>query len=119
LSGTLVFLTRLTTFTDVVVYVCFSAAAGGIITVTFFSVWPALYGRRHLGSIQGAAQMMTVLASAVGPLLFAKVKNTTGSYDGALWGLAAITVVLAFYVWSAPTPPASTSTEPSSEPLAN
>ncbi len=39
--------------------------------VLFFSVWPRAFGRRDLGRIQGAAQALTVLASAVGPLLLA------------------------------------------------
>ena len=46
---------------------------GGLVMVLFFSVWPRVYGRRHLGRIQGVAQAMTVLASAVGPLLLAAV----------------------------------------------
>ena len=48
--------------------------------VLFFSVWPRVYGRRHLGQIQGAAQALTVLASAVGPLLLAWCVDLTGSY---------------------------------------
>ena len=44
---------------------------GGLVMVLFFSVWPAVFGRRHLGRIQGVAQALTVLASAVGPLLLA------------------------------------------------
>jgi MFS family permease len=39
---------------------------GGLVMVLFFSVWPRVYGRRQLGRIQGAAQAMTVLASAIG-----------------------------------------------------
>ena len=34
------------------------------------------------------AQMLTVLASAVGPLIFAQSANWTGSYFPALWVLA-------------------------------
>jgi MFS family permease len=53
---------------------------GGLVTVLFFSVWPRVYGRLHLGRIQGAAQSLTVLASAVGPLLLATCVEWTGSY---------------------------------------
>jgi len=42
-----------------------NGAVGGVITVVFFAVWNALYGRKHLGKIQGAAQMLTVFASAL------------------------------------------------------
>ena len=45
--------------------------AGGFVMVVFFSFWGRAYGRAHLGRIQGAAQALTVLASAVGPLLLA------------------------------------------------
>lgn len=55
---------------------------GGIVMVLFFSVWPRVYGRRHLGRIQGSAQALTVLASAVGPLLLAWCVAWTGSYQG-------------------------------------
>ena len=51
---------------------------GGLVMVLFFSVWPRVYGRRQLGRIQGVAQAMTVLASAVGPLLLALVRGDDG-----------------------------------------
>ena len=44
--------------------------------------------RVQLGRIQGAAQMLTVIASAVGPLIFAQSAAWTGSYFPALWILA-------------------------------
>ena len=62
--------------------------SGGMITVLFFAVWGAAFGQAHLGRIQGAAQMSTVLASAVGPLIFAKGHELTGSYALPLWLLA-------------------------------
>jgi hypothetical protein len=39
--------------------------------------------------------MLTVLASAIGPLLFAKCAELTGSYMPALWALAPAVAVLA------------------------
>jgi hypothetical protein len=62
--------------------------SGGMITVLFFAVWGHAFGQAHLGRIQGAAQMLTVLASAIGPLIFAKGFELTGSYTPALWVLA-------------------------------
>ena len=53
---------------------------GGFVTVLFFTVWPRVFGRRQLGRIQGAAQAMTVVASAVGPLLLAWCVERTGAY---------------------------------------
>ena len=68
---------------------------GGLVMVLFFSVWPRLYGRRQLGRIQGVAQAMTVLASAVGPLLLATCVEATGSYAAMFYILAATVGVCA------------------------
>ncbi|HEY8459464.1 MAG TPA: MFS transporter [Blastocatellia bacterium] len=68
--------------------------SGGMITVIFFAIWRRAYGAAHLGRIQGAAQMLTVLASAVGPLLFAKSVELTGSYMPVLRVLAVAVVLL-------------------------
>jgi MFS family permease len=62
--------------------------------VLFFSVWVRAFGRRHLGRIQGAAQALTVLASAVGPLLLAWCVASTGSYTAMFRILAAVIATL-------------------------
>jgi MFS family permease len=64
--------------------------AGGFVMVVFFSFWGRAFGRAHLGRIQGAAQILTVLASALGPLLLARCVAATGSYAGAFYVLAAV-----------------------------
>ena len=61
-----------------------------MITVIFFAVWRQAFGAAQLGRIQGAAQMLTVLASAVGPLIFAQSAAWTGSYFPALWIAGAV-----------------------------
>jgi cyanate permease len=61
----------------------------------FFAFWGRAYGRRHLGRIQGAAQVLTVIASAVGPLLLAMCVRATGSYAAAFYALAALVAALA------------------------
>ncbi len=68
---------------------------GGLVMVLFFSVWPRVFGRRHLGRIQGVAQAITVLASAVGPLLLAWCVEMTGSYAAMFWILAGTVSVCA------------------------
>jgi MFS family permease len=68
--------------------------SGGMITVLFFAVWRDAFGPAHLGRIQGAAQMLTVLASAIGPLVFAQCAALTGSYAPALWMLAPCVTLL-------------------------
>jgi MFS family permease len=77
---------------------------GGLVMVLFFSVWPLVYGRAHLGRIQGAAQAMTVLASAVGPLLLAWCVEWTGSYAAMFNILAAVIGALAFAAMMTPLP---------------
>jgi MFS family permease len=69
--------------------------AGGFVMVVFFSFWGRAYGRAHLGRIQGAAQILTVLASAVGPLLLAQCVAWTGSYATAFYALAVVVAALA------------------------
>lgn len=63
---------------------------GGLVMVLFFSVFPRAFGRRDLGRIQGAAQALTVVASAVGPLLLAWCVEWTGSYAAMFRLLAAV-----------------------------
>ena len=68
--------------------------AGGFVMVVFFAFWGKAYGRAHLGRIQGAAQILTVLASAVGPLLLAQCVQWTGAYAAAFYGLALVVAAL-------------------------
>jgi MFS family permease len=70
--------------------------AGGFVTVVFFSFFGQAYGRRHLGRIQGAAQALTVVASAIGPLFLAQWADRTGSYASAFNALALAVAMLGF-----------------------
>lgn len=83
--------------------------AGGFVIVLFFTAWPKLFGRTHLGRIQGTAQMLTVVASAVGPLVLAKCHAWTGSYAAIFYLLAGVVALLGFAAWSvrSPQPPRS------------
>ena len=67
--------------------------SGGMVTVIFFAIWRR-FSADHLGKIQGAAQMLTVLASAIGPLLFAACAEWTGSYAPVLYVLAPSVLLL-------------------------
>lgn len=69
--------------------------SGGMITVIFFAIWSQAFGKAHLGRIQGAAQMLTVLASAVGPLIFAECRARFGSYTPAFFTLAPAVLLVA------------------------
>ena len=99
LAGALILLPQVRTLTHVYLYAATMGIAGGVVTVVFFSVWGKVYGRTHLGKIQGCAQMMTVLASAVGPLLLAGTLARTGSYDAIFYGLATVVTALGVGSW--------------------
>lgn len=99
LGAALVSLPLVRTQAHVTAYALTMGVAGGIVTVVFFSVWGQVFGRTHLGRIQGWAQMMTVLASAVGPLLLAETLRVTGSYDWIFNSLAVVVGMLAVGCW--------------------
>jgi MFS family permease len=80
-------------------YAAVMGIAGGFVIVIFFSFWSHAFGRTHLGKIQGAAQTMTVLASAVGPLLLAECVARTGSYAMMFYSLAVVVGVLGISAW--------------------
>jgi len=90
LAGGLAILPHVSTFTHVMTWAAAMGIGGGILMVLFFSVWPRFYGRRDLGRIQGSAQALTVVASALGPLLLAVCVTWTGSYAVMFRVLAAI-----------------------------
>ncbi len=97
-------LPHVTTIVHVMLWATAMGLGGGLVMVLFFSVWPRVYGRKHLGSIQGAAQAMTVVASAVGPLLLAWCVDLTGSYSAMFNVLAAVIAVTAFSALMTPLP---------------
>jgi MFS family permease len=104
LALALVALPLVQTYAHVMMYGIAMGIAGGVVTVVFFSVWGKVFGRTHLGRIQGCAQMMTVLASAIGPLLLAETLRQTGSYDLMFNGLAVGVVFLGIASWYCPMP---------------
>jgi MFS family permease len=81
--------------------------SGGVITVVFFAIWSHAFGQKRLGRIQGAAQMLTVLASAVGPLVFAECHARFRSYTPALWLLAPVVFCFAVAAWRVRLPTAA------------
>ena len=87
-AAALTALPLLTTLSQLWIFAALIGLSGGMITVLFFAVWRRAFGPAHLGRIQGAAQMLTVVASAIGPLIFAQCAALTGSYTPALWMLA-------------------------------
>jgi MFS family permease len=99
LAGSLAALPHVSTQTHVAIYAAVMGLAGGFVIVIFFSFWSAAYGRKHLGKIQGAAQALTVIASALGPLILAETVSRTGSYAAIFYLLTAVVIVLALLAW--------------------
>jgi MFS family permease len=95
LAGALLGLPSLKTTPEVYAFAVVMGIAGGFVIVIFFSFWAKTYGRAQLGRIQGTAQMMTVLSSAVGPLLLAKCYAWTGSYAAVFYLLALVVAITA------------------------
>jgi MFS family permease len=83
------------TLTQVMAWASAMGLGGGLVMVLFFSVWGRVFGRLHLGRIQGAAQALTVVASAIGPLLLAWCLDWTGSYTAVFEILAAVIAAVA------------------------
>jgi MFS family permease len=104
LAAGLLALPQVSTGPQVMAWATAMGLGGGLVMVLFFSVWPRLFGRRHLGRIQGAAQALTVLASAVGPLLLAWCAAWTGDYAAMFRILAAVIAAVAVAAWIAPLP---------------
>jgi MFS family permease len=105
LAAGLVMLPHLVSLAHVMAWATLMGLGGGLVMVLFFSVWPRVYGRRHLGRIQGIAQAQTVLASAIGPVLLAWCVEATGSYAAMFRVLAVIVAVAALAAAVTPMPP--------------
>jgi MFS family permease len=104
LAASLAALPHVSTQTHVAIYAAVMGLAGGFVIVIFFSYWSAAYGRKHLGKIQGAAQALTVIASALGPLVLAETVSRTGSYASIFYSLTVVVIVLALLAWFVKTP---------------
>jgi cyanate permease len=112
LSGGLIGLAHVATVTHVMMQAVAMGIGGGFLMVVFFSFWGRAYGPAELGRIQGAAQAMTVLASAVGPLLLALCVDATGSYGGAFYTLAVVAALLGVATVIVPMPAGVSSQQP-------
>ena len=109
LAAGLLALPHVTSIVHVMAWATAMGIGGGLVMVLFFSVWGRVFGRRDLGRIQGAAQALTVIASAIGPLLLAWCLEATGSYTAIFNILATVItgVAVAALLVSLPTAPAA------------
>jgi MFS family permease len=99
LAGSLAALPLARTMTQLYWYAAAVGFASGAVTVVFFTIWRPLFGPVHLGQVQGAAQMLTVLASAISQWLFPAAATWCGSYVPLLQVLGGLAAVLGVWVW--------------------
>jgi len=73
--------------TDVVSASIFAAVFGlnNACSMTLFGyIFPRYFGRKHLGSIQGAGQTILVIGASVGPPLIGYAAELTGGFEAPL-----------------------------------
>ena len=72
---------------------------GGVLSVLFFTGFGQAFGHTHLGKIQGCAQALAVIASALGPWWLADVQQRLGSYFFAMTSVAPVFALVAICAW--------------------
>ncbi len=79
----------------IIALVAGNGLAGGIFALLSGVTWARFFGRRHLGAISGLYMSVSVLFSALGPILFSLSLALSGSYSAAsLICMAAAALVL-------------------------
>jgi hypothetical protein len=82
------------------VYAVLLGVSGGIITVIYFAVYGHTYGRTHLGVIQAVVQVLSVLASATGPVALAACREYAGGTSLFFYTCAMAAALLAVLAWA-------------------
>jgi hypothetical protein len=102
LAAALLVFPRVGTVAAALAFAAVLGGSGGIVTVVFFTAYGALFGRRSLGQIQGVAQVLSVFASALGPLLLAVTRDWSGSHALLFQVTAAAAVPFGAASWVVP-----------------
>lgn len=104
LAGSLAVFPHLASTLHVVLYGAALGVSGGLITVVFFAIYGHAFGRLHLGAIQATVQVISVFASALGPVLLQWTKATTGAFTPFFYAAALLAVLLGVGAWLARLP---------------
>lgn len=75
------------------IYGILLGVAQGLVMTTNIVIWPNYFGRKHIGSVRGAASIGMVVSSGLGPLPFGALFEATNSYDVAVLGFLALPVL--------------------------
>ena len=89
----------------VFIYAISLGAAGGAVRTTTALLLPEWFGTAHLGSIQGAATLFNVGASALGPVALAALEANIGSYPPAIMILSTIPAAALLFSLTRPNAP--------------
>jgi MFS family permease len=92
-------------------YAALLGASGGIITVVWFALYGHTYGRPHLGGIQGVAQILSVLASAAGPVALSGSREYLGGSGWYFYLFGGASVIFAILSWRVRPPVLAKSSE--------
>jgi len=95
MSASLVALASVRDVTSMVVFSMLFGLANAGLQSHYTFMWPRYFGRRHLGSIQGAAQTIGVVGASLGPLPLGLGFDRLGSYTLTLYLLAVLPVACA------------------------
>lgn len=79
--------------TMAVIYAVVLGSAGGSAQLAGSIAWAHYYGRQGLGRVQGAAMMIGVTASALGPLPFAWLQTQFDGFRGAIFVMMLLPVL--------------------------
>jgi MFS family permease len=104
LAAALVAFPSVHTREQVYLYAAALGVSGGVITVVYFAVYGHAFGRAHLGTIQATVQVVSVFASALGPVLLTSCRDMTGSYSLLFHAAAVAAAGLGLFAWLAPLP---------------
>jgi MFS family permease len=90
---------------QVIMHASIFGFCGGVFSVLFFTGFGQAFGCKHLGKIQGCAQVLAVIASALGPWWLADAQQRLGSYFPVLSGAAPVFALVAICACFTKMPP--------------
>jgi MFS family permease len=103
-AGTAFAVPFLETTDQVYVWSIAKSLAMSVHTVIYFAIWGYAFGRRDLAQIQGAAHVLTVTASGLGPVVFGLCRDQLGTYDPCMYVTAAGSLAIGVAMFFVPVP---------------
>ena len=98
LSATLVCMSAAADFNSALLYSIVFGLCNAFLHTSIAYVWPRFFGRKHLGSIQGAGKTAGILGAALGSLPLGVAYDKVGGYGEMLLTLSTLPLVCAVAV---------------------